>query len=501
MKIKIFYDGRSPAKVVDPEGREIEGVCHVVLQLQTGSEPHCVITIKNPAVKFTGEAVVNQIQNEDSRPGMNAICYECARRFNAMALWQSAPMTKRAQSCDECEKPCADLRLLKAPWAFTSAPKPEPPPEPAPFKDRTVQLNICEYCGGFIQYKEAYDRSEGTITNFNCENCGVFQPRGKVCSPKYSEIPEHARIALENEEPPEPPIEFIMPAPAEPVPAKAETYGGPQHGKAAIQAVRVPKLEESFICICAKCASKRGDFSEWRKRPAVWHGECQECKQMATVKNAPLLKFEEPAPPAKPEEITGHICKACAQKWDLNAWLKAPVAGIGKCDKCGINAGLRPVQMLVFPRSEPEPQKLADIDPKGGAARYSYFVDGLEVKVCYVHTTGRCLRDLLPDAKRGYAIFLESTDIEEKDRQILDETVIDLDQQLPKHFYTVPPASCGGEKIENWSCAGEGCFKQKITRPQEPWTLVRIEEQGATPREPLRFCLECWRKINALIAF
>lgn len=346
--------------MVDPEGREIEGVCHVVLQLQTGSEPHCVITIKNPAVKFTGEAVVK----EDPAPA-----------------------------------------------------------EPAPVPRAAMP----------------------------------HQPEGQ----------------------------------------KAEKIW---IGDKSFTPVRVPKLEESFVSICAKCASKRGDFREWKLRPVIGHGECDQCKTMGALRNAPLLKFEDPAPPAKPEEITGHICKACAQKWDLNAWLKAPVAGIGKCDKCGINAGLRPVQMLVFPRSEPEPQKLADIDPKGGAARYSYFVDGLEVKVCYVHTTGRCLRDLLPDAKRGYAIFLESTDIEEKDRQILDETVIDLDQQFPKHFYTVPPASCGGEEPENWMCGGEGCLK-KSNAPDEPWTLVTIQEQGRSAPQKYRFCLTCWRKINALIAF
>lgn len=73
---------------------------------------------------------------------------------------------------------------------------------------------------------------------------------------------------------------------------------------------------------------------------------------------------------------------------------------------------------------------------------YHYFVDGDEYKTHDEHITGKVIKLKLPEAKRGYALFLEGHG-KEPDKLINDDTSITLEKGKPKRFYTVPPASFG----------------------------------------------------------
>lgn len=74
--------------------------------------------------------------------------------------------------------------------------------------------------------------------------------------------------------------------------------------------------------------------------------------------------------------------------------------------------------------------------------KYHYFVDGVEYESQEEHITGAIIKSKLPEAKRGYALFLEGQG-KHPDQLINDDTSITLDKHHPKRFYTVPPASFG----------------------------------------------------------
>lgn len=73
--------------------------------------------------------------------------------------------------------------------------------------------------------------------------------------------------------------------------------------------------------------------------------------------------------------------------------------------------------------------------------KYHYFVDGEKYEIDEANTTGASIKVKLPEAKRGYALYLEGHG-NDPDTLINDETSISLDKGA-KHFYTVPPASFG----------------------------------------------------------
>jgi ABC-type Zn2+ transport system substrate-binding protein/surface adhesin len=74
--------------------------------------------------------------------------------------------------------------------------------------------------------------------------------------------------------------------------------------------------------------------------------------------------------------------------------------------------------------------------------KYLYFVDGVEYESHEEHITGAIIIAKLPEAKRGYALFLEGHG-KQRDELIKPETSITLEKHHPKRFYTVPPASFG----------------------------------------------------------
>ncbi len=74
---------------------------------------------------------------------------------------------------------------------------------------------------------------------------------------------------------------------------------------------------------------------------------------------------------------------------------------------------------------------------------YIYFVDGERFESEQAYTTGAIIKSKLPEAKRGYALYLEGHG-SEPDVLINDDTSVDLKGKEPKRFYTVPPASFGG---------------------------------------------------------
>ena len=74
--------------------------------------------------------------------------------------------------------------------------------------------------------------------------------------------------------------------------------------------------------------------------------------------------------------------------------------------------------------------------------KYHYFVDGVENETHEEHITGAIIKSKLPEAKRGYALFLEGHG-KHADQLINDDTSITLEKHKPKRFYTVPPASFG----------------------------------------------------------
>jgi hypothetical protein len=73
---------------------------------------------------------------------------------------------------------------------------------------------------------------------------------------------------------------------------------------------------------------------------------------------------------------------------------------------------------------------------------YCYFVDGEKYELDEAHTTGAIIKSKLPEAKRGYALYLEGHG-NEPDVLINDDTSVELKGKEPKRFYTVPPASFG----------------------------------------------------------
>lgn len=75
---------------------------------------------------------------------------------------------------------------------------------------------------------------------------------------------------------------------------------------------------------------------------------------------------------------------------------------------------------------------------------FIYFVDGDKYVSDRAHTTGRDIKSKLPEAKRGYALYLEGHG-KQPDQLINDETTVSFEHEKePKRFYTVPPASFGG---------------------------------------------------------
>jgi len=75
------------------------------------------------------------------------------------------------------------------------------------------------------------------------------------------------------------------------------------------------------------------------------------------------------------------------------------------------------------------------------AHKYIYFVDGDKFETNDANTTGALIKVKLPDAKRGYALYLEGHG-NDPDTLINDDTSVSLEKGS-KHFYTVPPASFG----------------------------------------------------------
>jgi len=75
--------------------------------------------------------------------------------------------------------------------------------------------------------------------------------------------------------------------------------------------------------------------------------------------------------------------------------------------------------------------------------KYFYFVDGEKFESENEFTTGAIIKSRLPEAKRGYALYLEGHG-NDPDTLINDDTSISLEKEKgPKRFYTVPPASFG----------------------------------------------------------
>jgi len=74
--------------------------------------------------------------------------------------------------------------------------------------------------------------------------------------------------------------------------------------------------------------------------------------------------------------------------------------------------------------------------------KYIYFVDGVKYESDEAHTTGAIIKSKLPEAKRGYALYLEGHG-DKPDELINDDTSISFEKGKEKRFYTVPPASFG----------------------------------------------------------
>ena len=82
-------------------------------------------------------------------------------------------------------------------------------------------------------------------------------------------------------------------------------------------------------------------------------------------------------------------------------------------------------------------------EPGDKKEKYFYFVDGDKFDSENEFTTGAIIKSRLPEAKRGYALFLEGH-ANDPDTLIGDDASIDLEKEKgPKRFYTVPPASFG----------------------------------------------------------
>ena len=82
-------------------------------------------------------------------------------------------------------------------------------------------------------------------------------------------------------------------------------------------------------------------------------------------------------------------------------------------------------------------------NPAPPSEKYFYFVDGVKFDSESEFTTGAIIKSRLPEAKRGYALYLEGQG-NNPDTLINDDTSIPLDKDKgPKRFYTVPTASFG----------------------------------------------------------
>jgi hypothetical protein len=80
---------------------------------------------------------------------------------------------------------------------------------------------------------------------------------------------------------------------------------------------------------------------------------------------------------------------------------------------------------------------------KNEKEKYDYFVDGTKYESDTANTTGAIIKSHLPEAKRGYALYLEGHG-KEPDQLINDDTTVSLAKDKgPKRFYTVPPATFG----------------------------------------------------------
>lgn len=75
--------------------------------------------------------------------------------------------------------------------------------------------------------------------------------------------------------------------------------------------------------------------------------------------------------------------------------------------------------------------------------KYDYFVDDTRFESDESSTTGALIKSRLPEAKRGYTLYLESPG-NAPDQLINDESTVSLQKDKgPKRFYTVPPANFG----------------------------------------------------------
>jgi hypothetical protein len=84
-----------------------------------------------------------------------------------------------------------------------------------------------------------------------------------------------------------------------------------------------------------------------------------------------------------------------------------------------------------------------DHNPEPAKEKLFYFLDGDKVETSETNTTGALIKGRLPEAKRGYALYLEGHG-NEPDQLINDESTISLEKEKgPKRFYTVPPANFG----------------------------------------------------------
>ncbi len=121
------------------------------------------------------------------------------------------------------------------------------------------------------------------------------------------------------------------------------------------------------------------------------------------------------------------------------------------------DAGCKPAEhyYLLAPMPDGKEAKYVDLDVTvelhGGEhfiakrrerEEYFYFVDGDKYESQDANTTGAIIKSKLPEAKRGYALYLEGHG-NQPDQLINDDTSIDLKGDPPKRFYTVPPASFG----------------------------------------------------------
>jgi len=86
----------------------------------------------------------------------------------------------------------------------------------------------------------------------------------------------------------------------------------------------------------------------------------------------------------------------------------------------------------------------AEAKPEKPKEKYDYFVDGEKFESDDANTTGAIIKSRLPEAKRAYALYLESHG-NDPDQLINDDTSVSLEKAKggPKRFYTVPPANFG----------------------------------------------------------